>query len=438
MAMSKKTENFSKIVPQMPNSPVGKVENPIQEMDQEETTLHEFYLKDKHYKLWRQLYKGQRRNNFYMVLLAVTIIAAAFGMIAVMLIPNQQDPSRFPRLITYGLFNDEVGYRNSMSFLFHFELPTAIAITPDGRIAICGFNEGANQIAFYSQTGVLSGNLPMPDIPLNMVFSKQDQIFPGNIIISFQDHIAVFAPDGTRIQTLPVPASQSFISGLAIFQDHLFAADALQKKIYRYDRDGQLDLTIEQGSSRDDEGNAFPGFDIAFPYFSIAFDPAGILWASDTNRHQLIPFQPDGKWLSSKTLKKPDADHAGSGHAFNPVNLLICPNGLFVLVEKIEPLMEVIRFFSPESDHASYVTDPVVLNSGFPELKHRNFTAWSEFVRRLHISEDELLDWCRTLKLASLSDGSVFAMDPTNMKVYLFQKSGGHANLPAEKDHSQD
>ena len=424
MAMSKKTEKFSKIHSPAPDSPPGMIEDTTQE-DEEETTLNEFYLKNRHYKLWRQLYKGQRQNNFYMVLLAVTIIAAAFGMIAVMLIPNQPEAVRFPRLITYGPFSGESGYRNSMSFLFRFELPTAIGITPDDQIAICGFNEGTNQIAIYSQTGVFVRNLPMPELPLNVVFPEKNQAFAGNIIISFQDHISVFAPDGTRVQTFPAPTSKSFISGLALFQDYLFAADALQQKIYRYNKDGQLDLTIEQGSSRDDDGNVFPGFEIAFPYFSIAFDPEGILWASDTNHHQLIPFQQDGKWLS---LKKLNTDYSGSNHEFNPVNFLICQSRLFVLVEKIESLTEVIRFFSPENNEASFVTDPVVLNSGFPELKHRNFTTWSELARQFQISERDFLNWCQTLKLASRSGGPVFAMDPTNMKVYLFQKGEGRAD----------
>lgn len=140
--------------------------------------------------------------------------------------------------------------------------------------------------------------------------------------------IAVFDSNAVMRAEWAPPGTNAFITSLAANDTTLFAADAGQRIVWRFDLNGKLIGSI----GAKDKKSEFPGFFIPSPYFDLALAPDGALWVVDPGRHKFIHFSPDGDVLSSWERTGIDID--GFSGCCNPSHIAIRADGSFVTSEK--------------------------------------------------------------------------------------------------------
>jgi hypothetical protein len=172
----------------------------------------------------------------------------------------------------------------------------------------------------------------------------------GEIYLGLGDHIEVFDLSGARKAKWNAYNDRSFLTSIVVIGDEIFAADAENKVVLRYDRYGSLLNTI----GKKDRENGIDGFIIPSMYFDIAVGPDSELWAANTGRHELERFSFDGKLISF--WGKASMQLEGFAGCCNPVHFAIMPDGQFVTYEKG---LDRIKLYNQAGEYACTVSGPV-------------------------------------------------------------------------------
>jgi hypothetical protein len=133
---------------------------------------------------------------------------------------------------------------------------------------------------------------------------------------------------GVETERWQVAADNALLTALAADKDNVFAADAVNKVIWRYDRQGNL---LNKIGVKDPERN-IPGFVIPSPYFDIAMGDDGLLRVVNPGRHLIEAYTVNGdrEWAWGKAAVRVE----GFSGCCNPINFAILPDGGFVTCEK--------------------------------------------------------------------------------------------------------
>lgn len=197
--------------------------------------------------------------------------------------------------------------------------PHALAVDATNRIYVGGETE----IAVLESDGRLVRKLPV-DHPVTCLNVALD----GSIYVGHRDRIVVLAQDGAFLAGWAPLGSNAVLTSLAVTEEELFAADAGQRLVWRFDRNGRLLGRI----GVKDQARDLPGFIIPSPYFDLAVGPDGALWVVDPGRHRLIEFTPAGDPVSS--WERSGMDIEGFSGCCNPSHIAIRADGSFVTSEK--------------------------------------------------------------------------------------------------------
>ena len=149
-----------------------------------------------------------------------------------------------------------------------------------------------------------------------------------NIYIGATDHIEIWNPDGELISSWNPVSDKSILTSIAIEDTNVFAADAGNKILYRYNTKGNLINQI----GKKDSLNGIQGFVIPSPYFDIAIGRDNEVWAVNSGRHQLESYKPNGSLISS--WKKTSMGLDGFSGCCNPSHIAMLSDGSFVTSEK--------------------------------------------------------------------------------------------------------
>ncbi|MHC4639708.1 MAG: NHL repeat-containing protein, partial [Planctomycetota bacterium] len=118
------------------------------------------------------------------------------------------------------------------------------------------------------------------------------------------------------------------MTSIAVYENNVFAADAGNRIVMRYDTQGKLINTIGQKNT---ERN-IPGFLIPSPYFDLAVGKDGLLRVVNPGLHRIEAYTFDGDlefwWGRTSTLVE------GFCGCCNPVNFAILDDRSFVTCEK--------------------------------------------------------------------------------------------------------
>lgn len=168
----------------------------------------------------------------------------------------------------------------------------------------------------------------------------------GTIYAALRDHIEVFDPKGRRLATWAAPAGKPWFTSLAVGESDLFAADAGNRVVLRYDRSGKPAGRIgEKNTERN-----IPGFIVPSPYFNVRIHPDGLLRVNNPGRHRVEAYSFDGDFEGS--WGKPGGAIASFCGCCNPINLAVLPDGRIVTCEKGLPRVKV---YSAAGDFHSVV-----------------------------------------------------------------------------------
>lgn len=192
-------------------------------------------------------------------------------------------------------------------------------------------------MCLYDHTLYVSGNSSMVVIPLDGRPATMHEILPratclevdqGNIFIGFPTHVAKYSHQGELLQEWPDLGERTVITNLAILEDRVFAADAGNRRIVIFNREGEQ-LGEFEGKAESDEGH---GFIVPSANFDLAVNSFGELWVVNPAKHALENYTDDGRLRGFWENSSIDVD--GFLGCCNPARITTMEDGSFVTSEK--------------------------------------------------------------------------------------------------------
>jgi hypothetical protein len=201
-----------------------------------------------------------------------------------------------------------------------------MAMAHDDTLYICS----GNYVTAVNKSGERGAEIALAEPP-RCVAAARD----GAIFIGVRDHIEVFDAKGTRQATWDSPGKKPWLTGLALTENEVFAADAGNRVILRYEKSGKLVRRIgEQDKKRN-----IPGFIIPSPFLDVEIARDGLLRVNNPGRHRVESYTADGDFEGSwGTVSMGIAGFCG---CCNPINLALLPDGRFVTCEKGLPRVKI-------------------------------------------------------------------------------------------------
>lgn len=159
----------------------------------------------------------------------------------------------------------------------------------------------------------------------------------NNLYLGVGDHIEVISLHSKAPVIWRSPAINAQIINIAVDKSYVYAADAGNKLVWKYDIGGNLLGTI----IRADSANDIKGFLLPSPHLDVVIQRDGNVYVNDPGRHQVDSFTPNGKMIAS---------FGGGGNAIdkfcgccNPIRIALLPSGDIVTAEKGLPRVKVVK-----------------------------------------------------------------------------------------------
>ena len=203
---------------------------------------------------------------------------------------------------------------------------SGIAVGPDDGIYVSGNdsvlvfdNDGTSRFSFHTEAPARC-----------LAVDKNRAVYLG-----MGDHVEVYDRKGVKQARWESLGEQAIITSIAVAKTGVFIADAGNKIVWKFDSSGSRLQRIGDK----DEAKDIPGFIIPSPYFDVAVDPDGFLWAANTGRHSLENYSVDGNFRSS--WGEYGMEIQGFSGCCNPSHFVILEDGSFVTSEKGLPRVKV-------------------------------------------------------------------------------------------------
>ncbi|MHC4756597.1 MAG: NHL repeat-containing protein, partial [Planctomycetota bacterium] len=223
----------------------------------------------------------------------------------------------------------------------------AIAVGPNDDIYIAGDN-AVSKVAPQGTDRIVE----LAEMPRCLAVTAD-----GNIYVGLKDHIEIFDDKGKQIARWESLGEKALLTSIAVYENNVFAADAGNRIVMRYDTQGKLINTIGQKNT---ERN-IPGFLIPSPYFDLAVGKDGLLRVVNPGLHRIEAYTFDGDlefwWGRTSTLVE------GFCGCCNPVNFAILDDRSFVTCEK--GLVRV-KIYDQQGEFVSVVAGPEQLDKEGP------------------------------------------------------------------------
>lgn len=157
----------------------------------------------------------------------------------------------------------------------------------------------------------------------------------NSLYVGFKEYVARFSLQGKFLQRFPHIGEQARLTSLAVSGAQILAADYGHKRVWRYNRQGNL-LGYVDGTLG---GSRRPGFLLPSPCFDLAA-AGNEFWVVNTGRRLVERYNANGKRLAAWGKTSLELD--GFSGCCNPVQIALHPAGGFVTAEK--GVLQVKRF----------------------------------------------------------------------------------------------
>ena len=214
---------------------------------------------------------------------------------------------------------DLLSYEEIATIPLQLDQPHALAVDENDRIYV---TTGSNLVVYDA-----AGN-QIAEGSANSAISALDVDANGHVYLALNETVEVLDSSLTRAALWPSLGERAVLTSIAVDESNVYLADAGQRIIWRFDKTG---LLLNRIGERDDTRD-IPGFVIPSPYFDVAVDSDGYLWAVNTGRHQFENYMPDGSLRGSWSKSSMSVD--GFSGCCNPVHIALLTDGSFVTSEK--------------------------------------------------------------------------------------------------------
>jgi hypothetical protein len=233
----------------------------------------------------------------------------------------------------------------TLRFKLSQPFPRRIACGKEGRI----YAAANNSVCAYDPQGNLVEELAFSSAPRCVAAAEDDTLFVG-----LKDHVEVLAA-GNRARTVwASPGAKTWLTGITAGANSVFAADAGNRVILRFDRSGKLEATL----ARKDKEKNIPGLIVPSPYLDVKLGADGLLRVNNPGRHRVEIYTQDGDLETAWGVAA--GGIAGFCGCCNPIGLAVLKDGRQVTCEKGFPR---VKLFSGEGQFEFLIAG----ESAFPQ-----------------------------------------------------------------------
>ena len=195
----------------------------------------------------------------------------------------------------------------------------------------------ATDMSYHKQALYISGNSSLVVIALDGSPSTLFEIPPGasclevdseHIFIGFGSYVAKFSHQGELLQEWEDLGERSVITNLAIKEDKIYVADAGNRRIVIFNREGEQ-IGMFEGKAESEAGHGFIG---PSANFDLAVNSFGELWVVNPGKHALEDYADDGRMRGFWESMSFEID--GFLGCCNPARITTLMDGSFVTSEK--------------------------------------------------------------------------------------------------------
>jgi hypothetical protein len=273
---------------------------------------------------------------------------------------------KYAQTAVLGAANSPHAFRNSLA---------DVAVGSDDTIYALGDDE----VRVFSSDGAFLRGWKVPHATACLEAAPDGRVLTGSA-----GRIGIYSAAGELLGGFSVgaPKAPAAVTAIKLIGDDILVADAAARMIYRYDSKGNRIGVI---------GDRLKTGSFMLPNKWLDFDVAsdGLLYATDTGRHRVTGWRPDGSPAGSfgKFGMRDPSDFVG---CCNPVNIAVTPDKNIVTAEK---MIARIKVYDPQGALLAYIG---------PENFHPE---------------------CRNIHLAVDSRGRILAADPKQREIRIFAPS---------------
>ncbi len=195
----------------------------------------------------------------------------------------------------------------------------------------------SSDMSLHKDILYISGNSSLAVLPLDGSQASMYEILPGatslevddaNIFIGFGSYVAKYSHKGELLQQWADMGERTVITNIAVKGDHIYVADAGNRRIVIYNREGEQTGAFE-GKAETAAGH---GFIVPSANFDLAVNAYGELWVVNPGKHALENYSDDGRMRGYWETRSFDID--GFLGCCNPARITTMEDGSFVTSEK--------------------------------------------------------------------------------------------------------
>jgi hypothetical protein len=221
-----------------------------------------------------------------------------------------------------------IGYSKIKIIETNLKELSGIALDDSQNIFVCG----NKQVTVFDADGKKTGGFNI-DTMAGCIATDG-----SNLYLGMGPGLGHYSIDGEPLAFGKAFNTEGYITSIAINGDHVYAADAISKRILKYTKDGKFIQDI----GRKDSLTGSTGFVIPSLCFDIAFGAFNDLWA--VNPGKLIIQNYTASGYIQSFWGKASSENNGFTGCCNPAHIAVLPNGSFVTYEKG---IDKIKVFDP-------------------------------------------------------------------------------------------
>jgi len=219
-----------------------------------------------------------------------------------------------------------IHYEQAGRFPSPYPEPHRIAVGPEDQVYVAA----GNYVSVLDRQGARVNEIALAG-PARCVAVARD----GTIYAGLKDHLEVFDRKGRRAAAWESPGQRTWFTGLAVGENDVFAADAGNRVVLRYDKSGKLAGRI--GEKNKDRN--VPGLIVPSPYLDVELGRDGLLRVNNPGRHRVEGYTAGGDL--EYFWGKPSGAIQGFCGCCNPIGLALLPDGRCVTCEKGLPRVKI-------------------------------------------------------------------------------------------------
>jgi sugar lactone lactonase YvrE len=237
---------------------------------------------------------------------------------------------------------------------------------------------GDSEVKVFEPSGALARRWPT-SLPGHSIAVEAGRA----VWVGEQGQVEIFDESGTLRDTWRDGEHLGLVTAIGLLPEHVLIADALDRSIRRYNRQG--DLLNDIGKD-----NRMKGFNIPNGALDFAVDGQEIIHAANPGKHRVERYTPEGELLGHFGRFDGQNPQGFSG-CCNPTNVTVADDGRVFVTEKAGPRAKVY-------DGAGSLLAVIAADVFDPN--------------------------CKNMDLAVDSKGSVYVVDTVSLEIKVFEPEG--------------